>query len=179
MFLSHSTVAFRRWTVLCCGSELFRWWKCLWARGRGDYQLFASKNFCLTVTENFVEETFCVSGNEIPAPKIVKDKRGCGYHDFPSNLFILTVTKHFVKKPFCAVFQKYSTGGKVFEKEGGGETINNSRRIFFVSKCRKVCLGNLLCFRIFPAPKIVRDKRGCGYQVFPSNFFVSQFRDIS
>ena len=61
IFLSHSAETFRRGTLLCCVSENFWWRKSLWIRGRGRYQKFLSKSFCLTVPKNFVEEPFRVS----------------------------------------------------------------------------------------------------------------------
>ena len=48
-FLSQSIEKFRTVTPLCCVSEKFRSRKSLWIGGRGKYEDFLSKNFCLTV----------------------------------------------------------------------------------------------------------------------------------
>ena len=68
----------------------------LYAKG---YHYFPSKNFCLTVPKNFIEEPLYF--RKFLVPKNVSNKRGAGYHDFPSKLFFLTVPKNFVEEPFC------------------------------------------------------------------------------
>ena len=60
------------------------------------------------------------------------------YLNFSSKIFCLTVPNHFEDEPFCAVFQKFSGREKLYGKEGAGRSIDNFRRISFVSKCRKV-----------------------------------------
>ena len=61
-FLSHSAQKFRRGTLLISFRK-FLVAKILWIRGGREYQDFPSKNFCLTVPKNFVEEPVCVSEN--------------------------------------------------------------------------------------------------------------------
>ena len=51
---------FVRGTLLCCVSEKFCYRKCLWISGRGKYQDFPSKVFCLTVPKKIVGEPFSV-----------------------------------------------------------------------------------------------------------------------
>ena len=60
-FLSQSAKKFRRVTLLCCVSEDFWSQKKLWIRGRGKYEDFLSKNFCLALPKIFVGEPFIVS----------------------------------------------------------------------------------------------------------------------
>ena len=60
-FLSHNAGTFGRGTLLCCVSEKFCYRKCLWISGRGKYQDFPSKVFCLTVPKKIVGEPFSVS----------------------------------------------------------------------------------------------------------------------
>ena len=59
--LSLNAETFRRGTLLCCVSEKFCYRKCLWISGRGKYQDFPSKVFCLTVPKKIVGEPFSVS----------------------------------------------------------------------------------------------------------------------
>ena len=75
----------------------------------GEVSRFPSKNFCLTVTKNFVGEPFSVSLKSGIAKNFCF--RGL-CHDFPSKIFCLTVPKHFVEEPFYAVFQKTSGSEK-------------------------------------------------------------------
>ena len=39
---------------------------------------------------------------KISGIKIVRKKRGGGFHDFPSKLFCVTVPKVLAEEPFCA-----------------------------------------------------------------------------
>ena len=87
----------------------------------GDYLIFPSENFCLTVPKHFVEETLSAvfqknSGSE----KFLDKKVGGGCLNFSSKIFCFTVQNHFEEEPFCAVFRKNSGGEKVYGKEGGG-----------------------------------------------------------
>ena len=50
---------FRRATLLCSVSEIFRERRTLWLMG--GYQDFPSKNFSLTVLKSFAEKSFTVS----------------------------------------------------------------------------------------------------------------------
>ena len=98
IFLSHNAENVRRWTLLSCVSENFRWPKSLWIR-RGDYQDFPTKILCLTLPKISVGESFTValiSGSE----KVWMRGGGGGYQDFPSKFFRLTVPKKFVGESF-------------------------------------------------------------------------------
>ena len=84
-------------------------------RGRGKYQDFPSKIFCLTVPKHFVEEPFGAvfqkfSGSE----KVYGKEGGGGIEIFPSKIFCLTLPKSFAGEPFCAVFQETSGSEKVY-----------------------------------------------------------------
>ena len=57
---SHSAEKFRRATLLCSVSEIFRRGKSLWIKGGGN-QEFASKKFSLPVPKNFAGESFTAS----------------------------------------------------------------------------------------------------------------------
>ena len=57
-FLSHSAENFPRGILYCCNNFGYR--ESLDKRG-GEYQIFPSKKFCLTVPKIFVEEPFSVS----------------------------------------------------------------------------------------------------------------------
>ena len=99
-FLSHSIVTFRNGTVLCCVSEIFRWWKSLSIR-RGRVSIFSVETSLSHSNENFRRGSpLCF--RKLLVVKTVRVKIGGGYHDFPSNLSFITLRKHSVEKPFCA-----------------------------------------------------------------------------
>ena len=147
-------------------------------REGGGLSFFSVEKFLSHSDEKFCRGNLLCFRN-FPAPKNVRDKRGCGYHDFPSNLFILIVTKHFVKEPFCAVFQRYSTGEKVYEKEGGGRLWIIPVRFFSSHSAENFCQGTLLCFRKIWYRKMYRIREGAVITFFHQNCFVSEFRIIS
>ena len=60
-FLSHTTETFRRGTLLCCVSEIFRWPKSFWIRGGGSIKIIRRNFFCLTVPKIFVGEPLSFS----------------------------------------------------------------------------------------------------------------------
>ena len=107
--------------------------------------------------------------------KLFMDKKG-EYQEFPSKIFCLTVPKNFVAESFSVSL----TSGiqKIYATEG---YLTIFCRKCFVSQCRKISRGSLLCcvsenFRQQKSFQI--GKRG-KYQVFPSKFFfVSQFRKM-
>ena len=74
-FLSHSAGRFRRGTLLCCVSEIFRYRKSLWIRG-GKYPDFPSKFFCLTVPKNSVGDPSVLCFRKFTVAKKFMDKRG-------------------------------------------------------------------------------------------------------
>ena len=53
--------------------------------------------------------------------------------------------KTFVGEVFCAAFEKASVAKISMDNKGGGGSIKIFRRKFFVSLCRKLSPGTLLC----------------------------------
>ena len=87
--------------------------------------------------------------------------------DFPSKIFCLTVPKCFVVEPLCAVFQRISDIDKLHGQEGGSRFLVE----VFCLTVPKVSVGeNLYCFTMVGYRKSL-DKRGGGYQDFPSKIF--------
>ena len=83
----------------------------VWLRG-GEYQVFTSKNFCLTVPKIFRGRIpHCC--NNFGYRKSL-DRRG-EYQGFPSRFFCFIVAKNFVGELLCAVFQSFSGSEKDFE----------------------------------------------------------------
>ena len=135
-FLSHSTEAFRRGTLLCCASENCWERKSLWKRnGERGVSKVSVEHFLSQTAETIRRETL-YSFNSFGVSKMFMLQRVMS--QFSVDLFCLTVPNHFVEEPFCAVFHKISGREKVYGKEGGGGSIDVFRRKFFVSKCRKV-----------------------------------------
>ena len=144
----------------------------------GDYLIFPSENFCLTVPKHFVEETLSAvfqknSGSE----KFLDKKVGGGCLNFSSKIFCFTVQNHFEEEPFCAVFRKKSGGEKVYGKEGGGGVSIFSVE-YSLSQCaQKVSYGKLSLSLFSGIEKIYASE---GYvTIFRLSFFVSQYRNIS
>ena len=68
-------------------------------RQGGSITIFCQK-FMSRSTESFRKGAL-LCFKKFRVSKIVRDKRGGGFHDFPSKLFCLTVPNHFVEEPFC------------------------------------------------------------------------------
>ena len=68
-------------------------------------------------------------------------------------------------------FGKHPVAKKILQKIWGVSKV--SVESFFVLKCRQNWLGNtsVLCFREIPVTKNSMDKRGGGYQDFPTKVF--------
>ena len=69
---------------------------------RGEYGIFPSKFFCLTVPKQFVEELFSAVLEKIAeSEKIYGKELGRGeYRKFPSIIFCLKMPKNFVGESF-------------------------------------------------------------------------------
>ena len=74
---------------------------------------FSVEKFDITILENLVVESFCVS--EIFWFRIISWVRGGGdCQDFLSEIFCRTVPKILIAKPFCAVLHNFSDSDKVY-----------------------------------------------------------------
>ena len=62
--------------------------------------IFRQNGFCLTVSNHFVEETFCVS-ESFGFRKLLGTRVGAGITIFRQNCFCLTVPNHFLEETFC------------------------------------------------------------------------------
>ena len=95
-------------------------------------------------------------------------------NDFLSKNFCLTVPKHFVGEPFCAVFQRNSSGEKVYGKEGVGVT-RFSVENFLSHSAEKISRRSLLCCvsEKFRQRKSLEKRRRGKYQQFLSKLFSS------
>ena len=114
-FLSHGIETFRRGSPLCCVSEKLWQRKSLWLKGKGKYQEFPSKVFCLTVPEKIVGELFWVS-KEFWYRK-VSSKAGGKLHDFV-EIFFLTGPKKIRRGTFLC-FTKFLVSKKLWIRGGG------------------------------------------------------------
>ena len=95
-------------------------------RRKGEYQVYPSKMFCLTVPKISVGESSTVaifSGSE----KVDGQQGGGGYQDFPSKIFCLTVPKFSVGESFIVAL---NSGTEKVWRRGGSNNI--FRRGFFV-----------------------------------------------
>ncbi len=115
-FLSHSAENFCRGILYCCINFF----------GRGEYQNFPSKIFCLTVPKFSVGESFTValiSGSE----KVWIG--GWEYQDFPLKNFCLTVPKTSVGESFTvALFFGEEGGIKILRRKILSHSAENFRR---------------------------------------------------
>ena len=104
----------------------------VWIRqGGGEYQVFPSIIFCLTVPKIFVEEPFSVS--LIAGTENVWIREG-GVSRFSVEDFLSHSAESFRRRTFhCFTNCRYR---KCLDKRGG--SIKIFRRRFFVSQCRKI-----------------------------------------
>ncbi len=100
--------------------------KILWIRGGGEYQVFPSKIFCLTVPIIFVGEFLNVA--LITGTEKVWITRG-EYQDFPVIKFCLTVPKTFVGQSFPVAL--ISGTEKVWIGGGGGVSRYSVEKFLF------------------------------------------------
>ena len=127
IFLSHSAEKFvgESFSV-----SSFRVSRKVSAKKEGIY-VFPSVFFCLTVTENFVEQLFPAAFHKISGSEKVYGSEGA-YQEFPSKNFRPTVPKHFEGNPL--VFHQFWVSRNVSAKRGGTYVFPSS---FFVSQCQK------------------------------------------
>ena len=106
------------------------------------YQDFPSKIFSLTGLETFAREPYCVvfQKNSGSAKGYGLER---GYQDLLSKNFCLTMPKtfNFCKGTICFEFQKTSGSEKNMDRRG----VSRVSVDFFVSHCRKLSQGTLLC----------------------------------
>ena len=129
----------------------------------GEYQVFPSQIFCLTVPKNFVGEPFSVS--LIAGTKKVWIRQGGEYQDFPSKIFCLTGPKNFVGERFSVSL--IAGTEKIWIRRGG--SIKIFRRRFLSHSAENFPRGMLYCCNNFGYRDIL-DKRG-EYQDFASKIF--------
>ena len=132
-FLSHSAERLRRVTLLCCVSENFWSRKSFWIRGRGKYEGFLSKNFCLTVPQKFVLEPFRVS----LVSGIERFYASDSYVPiFRRKIFVSQNRKTLQGNLSVLRFGKFPVSHKFLDEKRG--SIKFFRRIFFAAQCRKM-----------------------------------------
>ena len=132
-------------------------------RGRGEYQDFPSKNFCLTVPNVSVGESFTVA--IFSGTGKVWIRGGGEYQDFSSKIFCLTVPKIFVGESFIVTLISGSE-----EVWIGGGVSRFSVENFWSHSAENFRRGTLYCCIKFGYRKSL-DKRGGEYQDFPSKIF--------
>ncbi len=103
---------FRRATLLCSVSEIFRERRNLWIKRGAGIKIFRRKIFhshCRKASQGnpLLFHYFQVSKN-------VKDKRKWGASRFSAEKFLSHSAEYFVGQTFCAVFQKFSGSEKVY-----------------------------------------------------------------
>ena len=105
--MSHSAEKFRRGTLLCCVSENFWSRKKLWIRGRGKYQDFLLKIFCLTVSKSAVGEPFSLSSIS-GIKKLWMREWGGGVSSFSVENFLShSAEKFHTVTLLCCVSEKF------------------------------------------------------------------------
>ena len=127
-----------------------------------EYQFFASKFFCLTVSNTFVVEPFNVSEN-FGHRRVLRIKRR--NHFFPLQRFCLTVPKTLVEEPFCVSNKSGSENFDAYEGGGDHRFVEN----FLCQRTEKLPKGHFCVSETFWYEKNM-DKIW-GYHVFPSNIF--------
>ena len=136
----------------------------------GAYRNFPSKIFCLKVPKHFVGETLSLS----LVSGIEKFFASEGYVTiFRRNFFCLTVPKHFVEEPISAVFQKNSSGERVYGNEGGRGEDQYFPSETFCLKVTKNSVGE--SFSLSSISGIEKNYASEGYiTIFRRKVFVSQ-----
>ena len=111
--------------------------------GRGEYQDFPSKNFCLTVLKISLGESFTVALISV-SEKVWIRRVGVSLYSVENFL------SHSAEKFRRGMFHCYSNVGyrKSLDKRGGG-SIMIFRRKFLVSQCGKFPWGNPLLLHYF------------------------------
>ena len=117
-------------TLLCCDSESVWYRISFWTR-RGEYQYFQSKNFCLTLPKNFVEEPFSVS----LISGIEKVYASDGYLTIFRRSFIVSQYRKTLQgNPSVLCFRKFPVEKKSKDKRS---SIRILRQKIFVLQFRK------------------------------------------
>ena len=139
--------------------------------GEKGISRFSVATFLYQSFESFLWELFVVSENFSHRIYLGMWR---GLSLFPVDLFRLTIPKCFIGS--SSVFQENSGSENfVWMRE---VDFTFSRRVFFVSQCRKILLGTLPRSRKFPVAKTFYGCEG-GYQVFPwKKKFQSQYRKV-
>ena len=115
---SQSAEKFRRVTVLCCVSEGFWSRKSLWIRGRGKYQDFLLKIFCLTVSKSAVGEPFSLSSISGIKKLWMREWGGGSVKFFRRKLFVSQCRKISYGNPSMLCFRKILVAKKFMDKRG-------------------------------------------------------------
>ncbi len=170
IFLSRSTKKLCRETLLCCVSENFWKRKSLWIRGRGKYQDFPSKVFCLTVPKKFVGEPFRVS----LISGIEKFYAQEGYVTIFRRIFLSLSTEKLCRETLlCCISENFWKRKSLWIRRRG-KYQDFSSKFFLSHSAEKIRRGTLQGVTDFGYRKILCLGGLC--HDFSSNFFVSQYQ---
>ena len=137
-----------------------------WLRGGREGLSFYVENFLSHITEIFRRGfLYCCNNFGYPKSSVKSGGRVGEFQDFLSKFFCFTVPK------ISAGWELFSvlliSGIEKVWLSGGGGSINNFHRKFFVSECRKILEGNpsALFFGNLPVAKKILSKRLGGGRV--------------
>ena len=141
-------------------------------RRRGEYQVFPSKFFCLTVPKISVVESFTVA-LVLGIEKVWITGGGGEYQDFLSKSFCLTVPKNSVGETFIVAL--ISDTGKVCRRRGEYQDFPSKT---FCLTVPKFSVGESFTVAVFSGTGKVWIRGGGGGSIKISNrkVFVSQCR---
>ena len=106
--------------------------------GRGECRKFPSKIFCLKLSKQFLGELFTLS----LVSDIEKVYASKGYVTIIRGIFLSQSTEPFRRGTLlCCVSENFWSRKSLSKRRGRG-SIDILRPKFFVSRCRKVSLGN-------------------------------------
>ena len=117
--------------------------------------IFRQNGFCLTVSNHFVEETFCVS-ESTGIRKFSGIREGAGITIFRQNCFCLTVPNHFLEETFCVSESFGYRKGLCLR----GHYTPFSLEFLMSQSTEKLRRGTHLCFTEFFVSKDFMKKRG-------------------